>query len=203
MRHSALLFFAASALMAVSAATSAAPLNNSNNNTAQLSPQELNLATETFSRWVDASGNIKLPENYRQDWGHAGSWIVADPKAPGHGFHDVYIQKQAAKTYRDTGKFPDGTVLVKEVRKVEAGAQTTGHAQWAGEPNVWFVMIKDSKGRFANSAHWKEGWGWGLYEAKNPKLNVSKGFAETCMACHTPAKKTDWVFINGYPSLKK
>lgn len=202
MRHSALLFFAASALMAVSAATSAAPLNNSNN-TAQLSPQELGLATEAFSRWVDASGNIKLPENYRQDWGHAGSWIVADLKAPGYGFHDVYIQKQAAKIYRDTGKFPDGTVLVKEVRKVEAGAQTTGHAQWAGEPNVWFVMIKDSKGRFANSAHWKEGWGWGLYEAKNPKLNVSKGFAETCMACHTPAKKTDWVFINGYPSLKK
>lgn len=168
-----------------------------------ITPKEVDLATETFSRWVDASGNIKLPENYRQDWGHAGSWIVADPKAPGHGFHDVYLQKQAAKTYRETGKFPDGTVLVKEVRQVKAGAQTTGHAQWAGDTNVWFVMVKDSQGRFANSPHWKEGWGWGLYEAKNPKLNVSKSFAETCMACHTPAKKTDWVFINGYPSLKK
>ena len=45
---------------------------------------------------------------------HLGSLLVADTKAAGHGFHDVYAQPQALQVYRQTGKFPDGTVLVGE-----------------------------------------------------------------------------------------
>lgn len=169
----------------------------------KISPEDIELVTRTFGTLVDNEGNISMPKDYRLNWSHMGSWAVLDAEAPGHGFHDVYAQKDAVKAYRETGKFPDGTVLVKEVRKVESGLQTTGHAQWAGATNVWFVMVKDTKGRFPGNAHWKEGWGWALYEAKNPAMNVSKSFNETCMGCHTPAKHTDWVFINGYPTLKR
>lgn len=162
-----------------------------------------NLSDQTYRQWVDKTGNIKLPESYRLQWTHLGSLLVADPKAAGHGFHDVYTQPQAAQTYRQTGKFPDGTVLVKEVRKVKSGTLTTGEAQWAGDPIIWFVMVKDTQGRFKGNPHWAEGWGWALYEAKNPSRNVSKSFRETCMGCHTPARQTDWVFIGGYPTLVK
>ena len=169
----------------------------------KISQADINLVTSTFGTLVDKAGNITPPKDYRLNWGHMGSWTVLDPKAPGHGFHDVYSQKDAIKSYRETGKFPDGTVLVKEVNKVESGAKTTGQAEWAGDTNVWFVMVKDDKNRFPGNKHWKEGWGWGLYEAKNPFKNVSKGFNETCAACHAPAKNTDWVFIEGYPTLKR
>jgi hypothetical protein len=156
---------------------------------------------------VDQSGNITLPPNYRSQWSHIGSWLIADPKAPGHGFHDVYMQPGAVKRYRKTGEFPDGAVIVKEVRKIEDGIKTTGQAQWAGDINIWFVMVKDNKGRFNDNPHWSEGWGWALFEnsdseMKVPEINVSKGFTPSCQGCHTPAKDKDWVFIEGYPTLK-
>ncbi len=168
----------------------------------KLSQNDIERVNETFETLVDEKGNIRLPENYRQNWGHMGSWTVLNESAPGHGFHDVYSQQDAIKAYRENGQFPDGSVLVKEVRQVESGEQTTGHAQWAGDVKIWFVMIKDEKGRFPDNKHWKEGWGWALYEAQNPLKNVSQGFEQSCFACHAPAKQTDWVFVDGYPSLK-
>lgn len=159
------------------------------------------LATATFREYVDAEGNISLPVDIRSNWVHLGSWVVNEEGAPGAGFHDVYTQPEAAQAYRDTGEFADGTVLVKEIRTIESGAKTTGPALWAGEPQVWFVMVRDNQGRF-DGPHWGEGWGWGLYKADNPFLNVSESFEATCKGCHVPAQQTDWVFIEGYPTLK-
>ena len=156
---------------------------------------------------VKNDGDIQLPQDYRKNWSHLGSWLIADEKAPGHGFHDVYTQPKAVDYYHENGSFADGTVLVKEVRAVKEGAQTTGHAQWAGDTNIWFVMVKDTKGRFSDSEkhgqHWAEGWGWALFESKDPTTNVSKSFEETCKGCHVPAQATDWVFTNGYPTLNE
>jgi len=161
------------------------------------------LADHTYSHYVDADGQISLPADYRKTWSHLGSWVVGDKQAPGYGFHDVYTQAEAVEAYRKTGEFPDGAVLVKEIRKVEEGAQTTGLAQWAGENVQWFVMVKDRKDRFKGNPNWSEGWGWGLYAAKDPKTNISQGFQATCFGCHIPAKESDWVFTRGYPTLGK
>lgn len=159
------------------------------------------LADQTYARIVDDKGEIQLPQNFRLQWTHLGSWVVADEKAPGYGFHDVYTQPDAAQGYLAKGEFPDGSVLVKEIRKVGTGPLTTGHGQWATDTVMWFVMVKDAKQRFDN-AHWAEGWGWALYQADDPGKNVSASFAETCQGCHLPAKDTDWVFVDGYPTLK-
>lgn len=167
---------------------------------------------DAYRTIVDQSGNITLPQNYRHQWSHIGSWLIEDPEAPGHGFHDVYLQSDAVTHYRKTGQFPDGAAIVKEVRKIEQGSKTTGQAQWAGDIKIWFVMVKDAKGRFKGNPHWANGWGWALFEANSgdgntaeetlPQKNVSKGFAPSCQGCHTPAKAKDWVFIEGYPTLK-
>ena len=119
-----------------------------------------NLDEHTYKNYVDKSGNISLPSDVRKTWSHLGSWIVGDKKSPGYGFHDVYTQPEVVDIYRKTSEFPDGAVLVKEIRTVEEGAQTTGLAQWAGETSVWFVMVKDKKNRFKGNSNWAEGWGW-------------------------------------------
>lgn len=164
------------------------------------------LSTATYNSLVDKSGAIRLPENFRQNWAHLGSWVVTDPKAPGHGFHDVYTQPEAVKAFLELGKFPDGTVLIKEIRKLDKAKLTTGEAVWAGDNAVWFVMIKDNLGRFKGNPNWTEGWGWGLFEYGDnkvwPTVNVSKGFESSCKTCHLPAKATDWVFVQGYPTFK-
>jgi Cytochrome P460 len=164
--------------------------------------QATDLAKESMGNYVSKTGTISLPDNFRQNWVHLGSWVVTDPKAPGHGFHDVYTQPEAVRVFLDTGKYPDGAVLVKEICKIGSGKMTTGDAQWATDNTVWFVMIKDSIGRFKGNPNWGEGWGWALFEAKNPKVNSSKGYVESCLGCHIPAKQNDWVFVEGYPTLR-
>lgn len=159
------------------------------------------LATTTFEDHVDDEGKISLPADVRSHWVHLGSWVVNDDEAPGAGFHDVYTQPEVAQAYRDTGEFADGTVLVKEIRGIESAEMTTGLALWAGEPQIWFVMVKDAQERF-DGPHWSNGWGWALFKADAPTQNVSESFEETCKGCHVPAQQTDWVFVEGYPTLR-
>ena len=116
--------------------------------------------------------------------------------------HNVYTQPETIAAYNKTGEFPDGAVLVKEVRESKADRLTTGHAAWSTDMKVWFVMIKDRQERFDDNDHWGDGWGWALFEAKDPTKNVSAGYDTSCLACHVPAEKNDWVYVYGYPDLK-
>lgn len=158
---------------------------------------------KTFSRHVDAEGAISLPSDFRSRWSHLGSWVVQQDGAPGQGFHDVYTEPASAAAYRKSGQWPDGATLVKEIRSIESGALTTGPGLWAGANKVWFVMVKDTQGRFAGNPNWGNGWGWALFDAsKNRSVNASTDHSKDCMGCHVPAKATDWVYVQGYPTLK-
>lgn len=166
------------------------------------------IEVHAFSPYVDADGNISRPEIERANWEHLGSWYVpSDAGAAGPGFHDVYASPGTSEAFRQTGRFPDGAVLLKEVRAVENKPLTTGNAHWAGETGVWFVMIKDDKNRFPANPVWGEGWGWGLFTAAAPAVNVTGNWKQgdglgNCHVCHLPAKTTDWVYTEGYPSLR-
>jgi hypothetical protein len=157
---------------------------------------------ETFSPYVDEEGKISLPKDYRTEWRFLGAWAVPGKKAPGRGFHDVFTQPESVEAYKKNGKFPDGTVLVKEIHQIKGGKMTTGQVYWAGDIAQWFVMVKDQQGRFKNNPNWGEGWGWALFKPDNPQKNVSTDFRKDCLHCHVPAQKTDWVFMQGYPTLK-
>jgi hypothetical protein len=166
--------------------------------------QEPNEPANGFSPYVDKDGRISLPANYKQNWTHLGGWAVA--KKPGetvHEMHDVYTQLETVAAFNKTGEFPDGTVLIKEVRHTKADELTTGHASWSSGIKIWFVMVKDRKERFEDNDHWGDGWGWALFEAKDPTKNVSAGYDSSCLACHVPVEDTDWVYTYGYPDLKQ
>ena len=66
----------------------------------------------------------------------------------------------------------------------------------------WFVMIKDSKNRFAGNPLWGEGRGWALYKPNDSSKNAATDFQTDCLGCHVPAKDRDWVYTEAYPTLK-
>jgi hypothetical protein len=78
---------------------------------------------------------------------------------------------------------------------------TTGDAHWASGTKVWFVMIKDDKGRYPGNPLWGDGWGWALFKSDAPDKQVAVNYTKDCKGCHIPAQKTDWVYIQGYPVL--
>lgn len=160
-----------------------------------------------FSPYVDAEGNISKPQNFRKDWVHLGSWYVTsgDEKVTGD-MHDVYATPASVKAFQKDGQWPDGTTLVKTVSGTDSKPMTTGNAHWSADIKVWFVMVRDRQNRFADNQAWGEGWGWALFTADDPDTNQTtnwkgEGF-NNCFGCHTPARNTEWVYIEGYPTVR-
>ena len=161
-------------------------------------------AASGFSPYVTKDGGILLPADYRDKFQHIGTWAVATkPGKPVDELHGVYTRPEDVQAYRRDGKFPDGAVLVKDITTVGSAKLTAGQATWDTGIKIWFVMIKGSKERFPKNDLWGDGWGWALFEAKDPKKNVATDYKTDCRTCHVPAKKDDWVYVRGYPVLKK
>lgn len=157
----------------------------------------------SFDEFVTPGGDIRMPRrDYRSEWSHLGTFVVPAEKDQGMGFHDVYTQPESVRAYKATGRFPDGAVLVKEVNAMETARMTTGDASWAGKPAQWFVMIKDEKGRYPDHPLWGKGWGWALFKDGDPPVNISTSYRVDCLGCHIPARATDWIFVEGYPSIR-
>ena len=158
-------------------------------------------AEDTFSSYVDDAGNIAFPYHFRSTMVHLGSWFV--PEGAASGFHDVFTERESADAFRATGKFPDGATIVKELRGSNAGDYTTGQGVSYATDDLkqWFVMIKDTKGRFEGSPIWGDGWGWALYKPDDKNKNVALNYKTDCLGCHVPAKDHDWVYVEAYPSL--
>ena len=149
---------------------------------------------------VDKTGNIRKPSDYRDKYEALGTYAVADLSG-GTEMHVTYATPGAAESYRKTGKYADGTVLVKEVFGTDHAQMTTGDARWASGTKVWFVMIKDAKGRYPGNPLWGDDWGWALFKSDAPDKQVATDYKKDCLGCHIPAQSTDWVYVQGYPVL--
>lgn len=161
-------------------------------------------AVDDFSPYVSKEGAISRPTHYRETFVHLGTYAVATtPNQPLDEMHVVFARPEDVRAYRRDGKFPDGAVLVKEVTKVASEKLTAGEAHWSADPKLWFVLVKDAKGRFPGNDLWGDGWGWGLFLANNPAKNVATDYKVDCRTCHIPAKQDDWLYVRVYPGLKK
>ena len=176
------------------------------------------LATEDkpFASNVDQkSGAISVPEDYTL-WPTLGTWTHAkvDGSAANiHEYHVVYTQPETIEYYQKKRRFPDGAVLVKELLHADTMSMTTGPAVGhATTIKGFFVLVRDTKGRFKRSRLWGDGWGWSFFKADDRVNTVSKDYKVDCVPCHVPAKdlaprnaKPDdkWIYTLGYPVLQK
>jgi hypothetical protein len=157
--------------------------------------------TETV---VDANGNLRVPADYRTPYQFLGSWAVATDQGQGSKeIHVVYASPGTIAAYRKDGRSPDGSVLVKEVFEATTGAMTTGNVSHVKIFKGWFVMMKDSKNSHPDNKLWGDGWGWSWFDATAPSKNTSTNYKVDCQSCHVPARASDWIYVQGYPALKK
>jgi hypothetical protein len=162
----------------------------------------------TYGSIVDEAGNISMPADFRTDWTFLGTWSIAETdverssEASGHGaagLHNVYTQRGVAEYYRENGSFPDGAVFIKELLKAVTAPMTTGTVSRAGAVEGWFVMVKDTQGRFEANPLWGDGWGWVLFNADQSGTPATKNYKTECVGCHIPAREDDWIYVSGYP----
>ena len=152
----------------------------------------------------DAGGNLRVPQDYRTTYQLLGSWAIAADEGRGSKeVHTVLASPGSIEAYRKDGNFPDGTVLVKEVFKTATKELTTGTVSRADQLKGWFVMVRDSAGRHPGNALWGDGWGWSWFDAADPSKSKSANYMFECKSCHVPAQASDWVYVDGYPALKR
>lgn len=159
-----------------------------------------------FALATDGGGSIKVPDvDYRKDWVSLGVWAVAadEGELGSQGIHAVYTQRETVEAYRRTGEFPDGAVLIKELFSTKTEDMTTGTVSRAHQTVGWFVMVKDSTGRYRGNKLWGDGWGWAYFDAEDRNKTTTTDYEADCKGCHVPAQESDWVYVEGYPVLKE
>jgi hypothetical protein len=161
--------------------------------------------------------DLRVPDGYQTSYEFLGAWAAAAEQGPGsQELHVVYASPGTIAAYRKDGHFPDGTILVKEVYRAATNEMTTGTISHADTLRGWFVMIRDSQGRHGyNTPLWGDGWGWAWFDAgdrSTPSLNLplpgggkanSIDYRENCKSCHLPAQASQWIYVEGYPPLKR
>jgi hypothetical protein len=147
-------------------------------------------------------GALIRPTGYRK-WVFVGTPVTPndmnDGEAPFPEFHVVYMDTESYEDYEKTGKYRDGTMLVKELISVGDKSATSGEGYFMGDYIGLEVTIKDSK-RFkdepGNWAYFSFGHKYPL--AKNAKAQP----AANCNSCHENSAEDDWVFAQYYPVLR-
>lgn len=147
-------------------------------------------------------GELMQPTGYRE-WVYIGTPLTPNdmnpPEASFPEFHNVYIHPGDFAHYKKTGKFRDGTVLVKELVSVGSKAATSGKGYFMGEFIGLEATIKDSK-RFPDEPGY---WAYFSFGHKYPLAKTSpKQPAPACNACHAASAAEDWVFTQFYPMLR-
>jgi hypothetical protein len=137
----------------------------------------------------EKGAEVPFPEDYRS-WLHVKS-VVYGPEhksfaAEGGKVFHFYANPQAVEGYR-VGKFPNGSILVRETLHANVGEGETKGVLTEGDRRGLDVMIKDDQ-------LYKEtgGWGFETFDSKNGRATEQN--RAKCYECHSRQKDRDLVF---------
>lgn len=141
-------------------------------------------------------GQLKFPENYRE-WVYLSSGFDmsyrASQNADHHMFDNVFAAPDAYRKFVETGRWPDHTMLVLEIR----GGQSAGSINRAGHFQGGDVMgvevhVKD-EARFKGD--------WAFFGFDNAKTARMIPQSADCYSCHSEHGAVDTTFVQFYPTL--
>ena len=129
--------------------------------------------------------------------------MATKPDKPVDEMHNVYARPEDVQAYRRDGKFPDGAMLVKDITTCRLGEAHHGAVHLDQRHQD---LVRDGQGLEGAVPRQRpvgRRLGLGLVRGEGPEDNVATDYTTDCKLCHVPAKKDDWVYIRGYPVLKK
>jgi hypothetical protein len=140
---------------------------------------------------AEKTAEVPFPDDYRS-WQHVKSTVVGPEHqsyaAEGGKIYHFYANPQAVEGYR-VGRFPNGSILVRETLRTVAGEGGAKGILNEGERSALDVMIKDDRLFGATS-----GWGFETFDSKNGRLTETD--RAKCYACHSQKKDRDLVFTS-------
>lgn len=165
-------------------------------------------ADETEAKMNDwfqmRDGELQRPVGFRE-WVYVGTPVTPNDmnngKAPFPEFHNVYVDPSTWSQWKETGRFPDGAVVIKELISVGSKKAVSGNGYFMGEYIGLEAAIKSS------SDFPDEPGNWAYFSFSTPDHETLKGSSEpfptsSCNSCHDANAGDDWVFTQYYPALR-
>jgi len=149
----------------------------------------------------DEVGKLLLPSDYRT-WVFVGATVTPNEmnggKAAFPEFHTIYMDPASYKIYKNTGEFPEGTMMIKETLMIGGKKAPSGNGYFMGDFVLLAAGVKDTK-RFGGE---RAGWGFFVFGNPSDQQPKSEVFpAAKCNSCHAAAAQ-ERVFIQYYPVLQ-
>ncbi|HZZ38300.1 MAG TPA: cytochrome P460 family protein [Acidobacteriaceae bacterium] len=150
-----------------------------------------------------SDAQLKFPANYRE-WVFlsSGSGMTYGPVGESQRtgpplFDNVFVNPESYRSFLETGRWPDKTVFVLEVRKAESHASINNGGYSQGAIAGIEAEVKDGS---AASGTWTF-YGFPLTEGK--PAATGKPFARTanCYSCHGTHTAVENTFVQFYPVL--
>jgi hypothetical protein len=144
-----------------------------------------------------ADGQLTLPKEYRQ-WTYLSSGLgmtygpAAQADAANPKFDNVFVNPVAYKAFMETGRWPDKTMFVLEVRSAASHGSINNGGHYQGELLGIDVELKDQK-RFPQK------WAFFAFETQNKTAALPGNSA--CNNCHSQSGAVDNTFVQFYPTL--
>ena len=151
----------------------------------------------------DEDGRLLRPDKRYRSWVYVGTPLTPNelnpPEAAFPEFHNVYIHPDDYEHYQTTGKFQDGTVILKELVTVGSKQAVSGNGYFMGEYVGLEAAIK-SKERFPDEPG---NWAYFSFGHAYPLADSAEAFpAAACNSCHLATAADDFVFTQYYPVLR-
>jgi hypothetical protein len=148
-----------------------------------------------------SGGELVRPANYRE-WVFlsSGLGMTYGPNAPAAGarlrFDNVYVNPSSYREFLRSGKWPDGTVLILEVRESESKGSINQHGHYQSELVAIEANVRDSR-RFP-------GRNWAFFDlGKDAGVPSARPIpaGNRCEQCHSTNGAVDSTFVQFYPEL--
>jgi hypothetical protein len=138
---------------------------------------------------AEKTAEVPFPDGYLS-WQHVKSTVIGPehksfPSGGAKIFH-FYANPQAVEGYQ-AGKFPNGSIIVRETVTAIAGEGDSKGTLNEGERQALDVMVKDDR-LYEETG----GWAFETFDSKNGRL--SQAARAQCFACHSRQKDRDLVF---------
>ena len=145
-----------------------------------------------------ADGKLVKPKNYRE-WIYLSSGLGMNYATPGAAenpnpvFDNVFVEPSAYRKFVETGKWPDKSMFVLELRKSVTKGSINQGGRFQSEVSAVEASVKDVK-RFDDE--------WGYFGFGESGTTAEKfGPSAGCNACHSKNAAVEHTFVQFYPTL--
>jgi hypothetical protein len=150
-----------------------------------------------------AAGELRRPLDYRE-WVFVSSGLgmtygpaqAAANRAP--MFDNVFVTRTAYRAFMDTGRWPDRTMFILEIRRSLENVSINNGGRTQGDVAFVEAAVKDVQ-RFKETGGWAYfnfGGGDRLADAVAPLASTA-----SCYGCHATNTAVENTFVQFYPEL--